>query len=172
MIRWTLLTLSASVLMSPALAEPSDLVDASDPQRIAELMQEEGYRAKVDIDTDGELSISSGAGGVEFNLYFKACDDDFTNCELLVFSAGFDLLNGSTDAAMTAWNQTQWTKAYLDDEQDPFLELPINVIHGISEANFQDSLNWFAQELIDFADHIGWEDEPPAPALTGGTDPI
>ncbi|MEO1303505.1 MAG: YbjN domain-containing protein [Pseudomonadota bacterium] len=172
MIRTILVILAATNLTLSMLAETSTLVDASDAERIAGLMQDEGYRAKVEVDSDGDLSIVSGVGGVEFNVYFRACDDELLNCELLVFNSGFDLKNGSSEAKMTQWNQTQWTKAYLDREKDPFLELPVNMLYGISEENFRDTLNWFAGQVTKFADHIGWNDEPSVDPIKTFADPI
>jgi len=141
-----------------AQADNSNLVDATDPKRIASILQDEGYRGKVDIDDEGKISIRSAAHGADFQIYFQACAEENAACEVLAFSAGFDLEQAIDRSIIEEWNRTRWTKSYRDDEGDPFLEFNVNAVHGVSEANFRDTVNWYVRELSEFVDLIGWQD--------------
>ena len=57
---------------------------------------------------------------------------------------------------MNAWNQSRYTKAYIDDENDPFIEFSINMLHGVTRENFVDTLGWFMLEVEEFENLIGW----------------
>lgn len=136
-----------------------DLIDIdTKPERVVELVQEAGYRAKLHRMDDGQTYIDSSASGMEFQIYFDGCEDDYTECELLVFSAGFDFDQPQDENLASVWNQTKFTKAYLDDEGDPFLEFSVNILYGVTTANFEDTLVWYTSEMGEFMDHIGWND--------------
>jgi len=155
-----------AVSFATAHADESKLVDASDPKRIATLLQDEGYKAKIDVDEDGKITINSAANGADFQIYFQACSNGATECEILAFSAGFDLNQAVNRSLISDWNRTRWSKSYRDDEGDPFLEFNVNAVHGVSEENFRDTLNWYTRELGEFVDLIGWN-EPKQRESTG-----
>lgn len=155
-----------------AVAETAELVDASDPERIAAILQDEGFKAELTKGENDALIIRSGASGVDFQIAFMACGGETNVCEVLSFSAGFDFEYGKKPSDLSNWNQTKWTKAYLDAENDPFLEHNVNMLHGVSEANFRDTLNWYARELGRFVDFIGWNDPKSAPDIDPEIKPI
>lgn len=163
---------AALALSFGADAAPTDLVDASAPERIVEIMQDEGFKAELSTDENEAVVIRSGASGVAFNVVFTACGGEEAVCEVLSFSAGFDFEYGKQASDISDWNQKKWTKAYLDEENDPFLEHNINMLHGVSEANFRDTLNWYARELGRFIDYIGWHDSKGAPDADPEIKPI
>lgn len=153
-------------------ADETKLVDASNPKQIAAIVQDEGFRGKVQVDEDGKVSIRSGAHGADFQIYFEACTGEASGCEILAFRAGFDL-DRTTDAAIIRdWNRTRWTKSFRDEEGDPFLELNVNMVHGVSETNFRDTLNWYVRELGTFIDTIGWNDPSDEDPDISGDQPI
>ncbi|MEL7232221.1 MAG: YbjN domain-containing protein, partial [Pseudomonadota bacterium] len=73
--------------------------------------------------------------------------------------AGFDFADAQDESVAAEWNYNRFTKAYLDKEGDPFIQLPVNILHGITPANFEDTLVWFTNEMGAFMDHIGWYDQ-------------
>nr|WP_070960983.1 YbjN domain-containing protein [Hyphomonas sp. Mor2] len=148
----------APLLATASHADETRLVDAFDPKRIVSILQDEGYRSKLSVDEDGKVSIMSGAHGTDFHVYFEACSDGGTKCEILAFRAGFDFDRPPAPAILDEWNLKRWTKSFRDEDGDPFLEYAVNMVHGVSEANFRDTLNWYVRELGEFIDEIGWND--------------
>jgi hypothetical protein len=133
-----------------------NMIDATSPQALAELLQQQGYRAVVGQDTSGNPKIDSSAAGVDYSIYFYGCNNG-SDCQSLNFSSGFDLDRGTSFQAMNDWNSSQFfAYAYLDDESDPFLNMDMNLAYGVSADNFVDSLAIWEQLLSDFQGHIDW----------------
>lgn len=138
-------------LGGPALAQ---LVDATDPQQLATIIQDMGYRARIDTDGIGDPMITSSVGGTDFNLYFFGCTDG-VECKSLLFKVGYDLASGTTLAVVNAWNQDNlFGRAYLDEDDDPWLEMPVNMDGGVSLFNFQDTFDWWEVVIEEFEDHF------------------
>jgi hypothetical protein len=139
---------------APALT--GGLVDASSPQAIANLMQQAGYRAVLTTDNVGDPKIESSAAGADFSIYFYGCENG-ANCLSLQYTSGYDLPNGASLGLINDWNGTKrFGFAYLDNENDPFLNYDVNMSYGVSEQNFLDSLSLWDTILADFHAHIDW----------------
>lgn len=134
----------------------AQLVDASDPDRLVAIIQALGYRARLDTDRIGDPMIASSVGGTDFNIYFFGCKDG-GGCKSLLFKVGYDLDSGSTLEVVNAWNETSlFGRAYRDEDDDPWLELAVNMDGGVSLFNFQDTFDWWEVVLAEFEDHIGF----------------
>jgi hypothetical protein len=143
----------ALVLSAPAAL--SQTVDASDPERLAKLLRDEGYRAKVGKDEVGDPKISSSSQGVDWAIYFYDCVDD--QCKSIQYSIGFDTQNGVSLELMNSWNRAnRYAKAHVDDEGDPFLKYDVDLDGGVTPANFVDTLKLWESLLGDFIHHINW----------------
>ena len=177
------LALGASLSVPPALAQldslqaapeppaapeaaPS-LVDAGDPGRIAAILREEGHEATLKRQDTGAMEIETSAGGTRFWLYFQACDDDFTGCEVITFASGFDFETAQLPDIIGDWNANRFSKAYLDADGDPFVEFSVNMKNGVSRENFIDTLSWFIMEMDAFIERIGWNSD-----IAGQAQPI
>ncbi|MCU0800641.1 MAG: YbjN domain-containing protein [Rhodobacteraceae bacterium] len=138
------------------LALGGDLIDATSPQAIADVLQDAGYRAAVGTDNIGDPKIDSSAAGADFTIYFYGCENG-TNCQSLQFSSGYDLERGTSFQTMNDWNATQrFGYAYLDNESDPYVNMDINMSYGLTADNLRDSLAIWEQVLADFHTHIDW----------------
>ncbi len=138
----------------PALAAP---VVADNPQAIADLLKELGYRATLTKDDTGDPKIESAAAGANFSIYFYSCTDG-KDCSSIQFSAGFDLDSGLNLSSVNDWNtRKRYGKVYIDNEGDPYIEMDINLFGGgISPEGFSDSLGSWETLLADFQKHIDW----------------
>ena len=143
----------SALLCSDAFAQ---LVDASDPARIADAIRELGYRAAVDADNVGDPLIRSSAGGTDFLIYFFGCKQAQA-CTLLLFKAGYELPEPVTTERVNAWNEgTLLGRAYVDENGSAWLEMPLNMDGGISRLNFDDGFDWWEVILRQFEEHIGY----------------
>ena len=133
------------------------LVLASDPQGVVSAMQALGYSATLGTDGAGDPTIAGDLNGTQYNVYFYGCESN-ANCQWLIFSAGFDMPNGSTPEVVNAWNQNNLVgQAYLDPEQDPFLNYFVTTTGGLTQANFADVVDWWELALGNFRQEIGFE---------------
>ena len=132
------------------------LVDATSPQVLVSLMQQAGYRAVLSSTNDGSPSIESSAAGANFYIYFYGCDGG-QGCLSLQFESGYDLPDGATLGTINNWNSTKrFAYAYLDNENEPYLNMDLNMSYGTSEQNFLDSLSLWDTQMADFQSHINW----------------
>lgn len=156
-----LATLAACLALTfPVLAESvaaTESVDATEPEKLASLIRDLGYRATVEKDNAGDPMISSSAGGVEFNIYFYGCEGG-ERCRSVLFQVGYDLESGTTVDLIEEWNENVlFGRAYLDDEADPWLEMPVNLFGGVNRDNFADTFDWWETVLGEFESHIGFK---------------
>lgn len=149
--------MAASVALIAATTLPAVAdIDASSEQLIADFLQKEGYQAKLEVLDDGEPVIRSSEAGSDFSIYFYDCTNG-TNCKTIQFFTAYDLDNGMTMDQVNTWNREfRFGKVYLDDENDPFLEMDVNLDYGVSEGNFLDTLDWWTVVLGRFEEYIDW----------------
>ena len=124
------------------------------PEVVA-LLQAEGYRAALSRDKQGDPMIKSATGGANFTVYFYDCEKD--RCRALQFSSGFDLKDGLTLARINEWNKgNRYLKAYLDDENDPYVEYDVNVDAGRTFSGLKDDLAIWNTMVGRFTTFIDW----------------
>ena len=133
----------------------AELVDATDPDGLITTIQDLGYRAKLDSDGAGDPMILSSVGGTDFSIYFYGCKGANVACKSLLYKVGYDLSDGTTLEVINNWNETSlFGRAYMDDENDPWLELSVNMDGGVSQMNFEDTFDWWEVIVGRFETHI------------------
>ena len=151
------LTLRLAICLGTALPAAAQSVSASDPASMTQVLQSFGYRAELGTDNGGDPKISSSSGGANFSIFFYGCTNG-TNCDAISFSAAFDLDPGSNVALMNDWNvKKRYTKAYLDDEQDPVIDMDIFLGDGgVTIENFRFWVDTWERAVGDFKTHINF----------------
>jgi len=144
----------ACACAAPAFA--ADLIDATDPDRIAQAVRDFGYRAELDEDGDGDPLIRTTIEGLDTYIHFYGCRDG-SDCRQILFSAGFDLPRGAKPDTVNAWNRDKLVgRAYLDDERDPFIDHLVLLEGGVSPANLRAQFEAWGTAVAQFRDHIGF----------------
>jgi hypothetical protein len=158
MIRTTSL-LAATLVAAVAHAQTAPkLLNAENPAELIAFIQDLGFQAKLDQDAIGDPMIRSSDGGVEFNIQFYGCTKN-KRCDSLHFVAGYDLDEGTTLEVVEEWNEEQrYASAYLDNENDPFLQLDLNMVGGVTRENFESTFALWRMLKGEFEDHIGFSD--------------
>jgi hypothetical protein len=160
MVRITVASALVLGMAVSATTSAQTLVSAENPRKIASLIQDLGFQAKLGEDDVGDPVIHSSSGGVEFNIYFYDCTDN-ERCKSLHFSAGYDLPDGTTLETLQAWNaDKRFASAYADHENDPFLQMDINTEGGITEQNFESWFRFWQALKGEFEAYIDFHPEP------------
>lgn len=148
---WTAAMLGASVVSLTPAASAQTLVKAT-PEAIAKLLQDEGYKAQVGKDNQGDPKIESAAEGVNFTVYFYGCEKG-ANCDDIQFSAGFEDTRANA-TAINEWNKNQrFAKAYLDAEGDAHFETDVHLDDaGIPLPLLKTYLDLWTSTLAKFRD--------------------
>jgi hypothetical protein len=158
-----LITSGAVLMLGLAVsagAGAQTIVSAENPEQLVSIIQGLGFQAKLEKDNVGDPVIRSSSSGVEFSIYFYDCKSN-KRCKSLHFTAGYDLDEGTSLEAMQKWNaDKRFASAYIDDENDPFLQMDINTEGGITEENFGKTFDLWQSLKGEFEDYIGFNDKP------------
>ena len=130
-------------------------VDASDPQQIASILQELGFRAKLETTSNNTPRIESSSGGKFFYIYFVGCKDG-ANCKAINFSTYWIFEKKVAIETVNAWNLEKFVgKAFLDKDGDVFLQFFVNLDKGgVERKNFEDTIEWWQLALGQFGKYI------------------
>jgi hypothetical protein len=133
-------------------AQAQTLLDGTSVDEILNLAR--GYgAASPDTSSTGDPMISGKVDGVSYAIFFQNCTNG-ANCEDLRFYAGF--ASKPTLEMLNEWNRDKrWGKAYADSELDAVLEWDVNLVHGVTRQNLDNSMGVWVQVLDQFAVFIG-----------------
>lgn len=139
-------------------AAGGELLDAADPRKLVTMIRDLGYRAQLEKDEVGDPLIRSSVGGTRFAIIFYGCDQErHDGCDFVLYKVGYDLNDGIDLDLVNQWNATQLVgRAYRDDVDDPWLEMPWNLDGGVSRRNFESTFEWWELSVGQFEDHIGF----------------
>lgn len=147
---------TAALIAIPTTLSAQD-IDPAAPETIVKYLADNGYKALLEADSDGDPVVRSASSGTNFNIYFYGCNGLHKGCDSLNFSTGFDMDNGIPLADLNEWNKHRLVgRAFADDELDPFLDHYIAAKGGLSHETFEAVLGEWVDALGDFEDHIDW----------------
>ncbi len=155
--------LLATALVVPGVALAQSLVDATNIDSIANVALDYGSAA-VEKDSAGDPMLSGQMGPTNYVVFFYGCTDG-ADCSTIQFVASWVNPGGVDMTQVHDWNRDRrFGKAYIDDENDPVLEMNVNLWGGVSETNLNDTFDWWRVLLESFEEYIGFEHaEEPAP---------
>ena len=133
------------------------LVRAQDPSSVVRALVGGGYSAKLGVDKVGDPMITSGVSGTTFQIFFYNCTNH-TQCATVQFHSGYDFETAPSLDTINEWNRSQrFGRAYLDKENDPILEMDVDLDDGgLSPLLFIDNVEFWASILGKFEQHIGY----------------
>ncbi len=160
------ITLSAALAATGAQAQNvkkggaggggSSLITASSIDAIVSALEANGFSVNVTTDSDDDPLIESTDDDEPFSVHFYGCTNN-KDCEYIQFVSGWDLSKGTTMQVIEKWNEDRvWGRAYIDSDNDPWLDLAVNLKGGVTPENFDDTVAWWWSIMRDFEDHIGW----------------
>lgn len=125
-------------------------------EEMQKIMQDLGYRAQLDVDDVGDPLIVSTASGYKFRVLFYDCDKR-EGCNAIQFWAGFDTDEVGSIERMNEWNaEKRFGKAYIDDENDPIVEMHYNIEGGVTRDNIEEALEWWELVIGEFSAYVGF----------------
>ncbi len=174
-MRIRILTSLALLGASPALAVETkpiagavalpETLKGDDIKSFAEVLQAEGYKAKIETGSDGSTYIASAADGTNISIYFNDCEPG-KGCSNIRLTAWWEKPKGANAETMNAWNNGwKMIRAVYDSDKDVVIDYYYTLVGGVSRANFIDMFEWYASVSSDFSDYLA-ELETPAKAET------
>jgi hypothetical protein len=146
-----------AALLGMAAPAGAQMVRAQDPQSVVQALQGAGYAARLGTDRVGDPMVTSGVSGTSFQIFFYNCTNH-RECATVQFHSGYHLSTSPTLAVLNEWNRMKrFGRAYLDKENDPILEMDVDLDDGgLSPALFIDNIEFWASILGEFERHIGY----------------
>ncbi len=124
--------------------------------QVAAVLQAQGYKAEIGKDNTGDPMVSSAADGTKYKILFYGCKGT-PRCAALEFLVGFDLDKGMSMEKLNKWNRdSRFGHAYLDDENDPYLQLDINASPGFTSESFGSYVDTWSSLVPKFKTYIGF----------------
>jgi hypothetical protein len=159
---------AATVVLATLFALPVAGRCATDDRisgpELVKILQDAGYRAKLDTDKDGDPMVRTGMNGL--NVYIYSYDCEHHRCGSLQLSVGVDMKQGTAPAVINKFNiDYRYGRAYLDNDNDPFLLFDFEVRNTHHEQYIASQLDTWEDLLGAFTDAIGFRDgskDPPA----------
>ncbi|MGA0603331.1 YbjN domain-containing protein [Caulobacter sp. KR2-114] len=146
----------AAATAARAAPYPAEGVTARD---VAAVLQAKGYQATLDKDGTGDPMVRSAVDGTKFQVVFYDCDKTH-RCGALEFLVGFDLPDGMALARLNKWNRDQrFGHAYLDDENDPYIQLDLNTDNGFTSESLGGYVETWASLVPHFKRYIDGKDD-------------
>jgi len=145
--------IAAIVISTPAPAKdiPGGGMTVQD---VANWLLSEGYQAKIVTGNDGQQTISSSSGGINFHVGFYDCKG--ARCGSIQFFAGFDTKGALNPVKMNDWNHTErWARAYVDKTNDPWIEMDVDITPGGTFELLSDEFATWRSVLDHFKTFIG-----------------
>jgi hypothetical protein len=103
----------------------------------------------------GRTKITFTFQGAETTIYFYDCHDGMGSCDTIRFVHGLDLPDGASLAAVNRWNNTeQWGRAYINDNGDPWLDMPLWVGEQMPFSIFNPVMGAWTQAATKFKLHF------------------
>ncbi|MCF6201978.1 MAG: YbjN domain-containing protein [Hydrogenimonas sp.] len=141
--------LTMTMLSAPAAA---GVIKATDTDSILNVAK--GYgSATLKKDSSGDPLIVGRIDGTKYGILFYGCENG-KNCDDIQFAASWSGVK-VTLQDINRWNKSKrYGKAYLDDDGDPRLEMPVNLDYGVTDENFDDTFDWWTKVLKEFKESV------------------
>jgi hypothetical protein len=153
-----LLTAVCLAATAPATATAGLLPDGGvTAQEVAAVLQEKGYKAEITTDSTGDPTVMTAADGSNVSIYFYDCKGEGPRCTSIQFVSAFDIDDGMSLSKINLWNrENRFGRAYLDDENDPFVEMDVDVEHGFTTESLATWIDTWIHVLPRFKSFIGF----------------
>jgi hypothetical protein len=137
---------------------PDGIITASTVPRIVKALQKGGFEVEVNKADSGAPLIESTDADNPFSVHFYDCDDNGKDCGTIQFVSGWNMKNGIDAVTIEQWNSDKiWGQAYRDKDKDPWIAVTVDLRGGVTEANFDDVVDKWADLLDKFSKFIGWD---------------
>ena len=118
-------------------------------EQVATWLQNAGYRAEIRTE-NGKRNVYSGSDGRNFHISMYDCKGGDV-CGSLQFWVGFDTKGAFNPSQINQWNRkNRWVRAYVDDVNDPWLEMDVDLTPGGTYENLNDEFAIWRDSLKRF----------------------
>lgn len=146
------LVLACCLAVGSMAASAAQTVDAENPDAILNIAR--GYgAATLEKDNQGDPKITGRIDGSKYGIFFYGCSSG-AKCDDIQFAAAWAGKKVSLED-INKWNRDKrFGRAYLDRDNDPVLEMDVNVDHGVTKANLDDTFDYWVKVMKAFKKEV------------------
>jgi len=148
-------------------AQPSELLGQLDGKTLGDIVREAGFEFDTSTSDDGSPLLvlkPAESGASDIRVEFNGCDIEDA-CDNAMLRAAFETPTPVPLQALNAWNrENRWTRAYLDEDDTPMLEMDINAYGGIGREGAEAFVHTFLDTVPEFAAMLRQAKPAPTPA--------
>jgi len=105
--------------------------------------------AELKTDNDGDPMIAGSIDGIKYQVHFYDCAGG-KQCKNIQLYSWWTTRKKTTLEALNEWNRKKrFGKVYLDTDGDMAIIMPVNLDHGVSRKNLDDTFDWWETALKD-----------------------
>lgn len=151
--RFTPLAAAALMMTAPVTAE-AQAIFAGTPQAVIQAALPYGPITMGQPDGEGRPFLEGETDGLLYNVLMYGCNE-FQVCEAVQLYATFEPSAETPRNVLNEWNQGRlYGTAYTFDDGTIVVSYVINIDFGVTQTNFEDSIDIFSILLSDFADRV------------------
>ena len=128
---------------SGAYAAPApEIVTAGEPDKILAIAKKLG-KAELTADKEGDPRIKGTIKGIPYSIYFYDCKEN-KDCKDISFSTYWTDQKVSPEV-VNKWSveRGRYAKAHVDEENDPWLRMRLNLDKGVTVDNLRMKFLWW-----------------------------
>lgn len=146
--------LIGTALPGSAQAQLGGMITGNDYDRIAELARAYGT-VETRTDDDQRRWLRGQMDDTIYTISFLNCDEAHLNCTSVQFRAWWGSEGSHSLEAVNQWNRDRrFSAAYLNESNDATIEFDVNLVGGVTAANFDDTLQWWQLVLRQFREEV------------------
>jgi hypothetical protein len=146
----TMTSAFALLAVAAPFQKPDDVMEQITTTQIESLLKELELKYTTGKDNEGKDSYTLDVGGLKVTLFLYGGEEK--SAESLSLSTAWDLENWMGMEKVNEWNmERRWTKAWLDNEKDPFLDSSFDFAGGTTMGGVK---NWIGNYFSDVSDFI------------------
>ncbi|RYF58399.1 MAG: YbjN domain-containing protein [Comamonadaceae bacterium] len=133
-------SMGRSMMHAPCLKRPQpeegSTLSGLDTQTVGRILRSMGrtYQVGTDALDDPRITIDTGETGAK-DMYVEYYDCGPAACENIQMVTRFEAGKAGTLKAVNAFNrENRWARVYLDEDNEPTIELDIDGVGGITEG--------------------------------------
>ena len=131
-----------------AVAEDSEMVKTMTSAQMKALLADQGF-TNVTIDEDDDLIVKMTG----YNVLIFVRGNNYTFIKFRFAVAG----TTATLSRVNDWNRKMnFTKSFLDEDDDPVLEMDLDLEGGVTIARIKDGIRTFSQALNHFLREVAY----------------
>ncbi len=146
--------LGVALAMSGAARADDDLIDATNPEKLAEIIRGFGS-ARMDKAADETPAIRGRIEGNAFSVYFYGCNDRHEACQSINLTASWNMAGATSLDQVNTWNaDKRFGRAYVDDQGSAVVETDINLSGSVTYENMEGNIDWWRIIMADFKANV------------------